>query len=1324
MQFLPRWEGVFSRKVNFQPGILCVLLGFVLHTGNDLIFAEENAGGTPWTGLPGVQETTAEIMSRQASTGKIQLEDDGGKKRPKKKADRSNLTQNPDSPAMASFPAAATPGSGAGGPNAAQTGTISFTGATLADTRAFPPDSMGAAGPSQFIVAVNGRIRTFNKSAGLADGVLDTDTGVFFNSVMTPPVSNNFTSDPRIRYDRLSGRWVIIMIDVPGQAGNLPNRVMLAVSDSGVITGSTVWTYFFFQQDQVSPTGDTGNFADYPTLGVDANALYIGVNIFGGRHGSFVNTTGFVVRKSSILGAGPIVVTAFRKLIGRSGGPYTPQGVDNYDPAATEGYFIGADSSVFGRLDLRRVSNPGGTPTISGNISITVPTTSEPLAVPHLGNTGGTTGDVDGLDDRLLSAHIRNGRLWTSHQVSVDNTGVASGSGTRNGERWYELQGIATGQTPGVAQSGTIFQSSAGNTTDQRFYWMGTVMVSGQGHAAVGFSTAGVNEFINAGIAGRLAGDPLGTMQASSLYTSSSSSYNPPSDTVTSGNRRWGDYSYTSLDPSDDMTMWTIQEYCNAQDTYAVRVLKLMAPPPATPVSCNPPSVPPGASNVNVVVTGASASGSGFFDPGAGFSHRIAATVGGAGVTVKGIAYADPTHITLNIDVSPAAAASARTIAVTNPDGQAVVSSSGILTVATVVVSNQAPVLAAIANHEIAVGMTLILTNAASDSDGDQLTFSLGAGAAANATIDPTNGVLTWAPTQGQLGTNAFSVIVTDNGSPALSATQSFTVLVMPSNSPPVLDAISNQTVMAGTILTITNIATDSDGDQLTFSLGTGAAAGADINPATGVFMWTPSQAQSGTNNFSVVVTDNGFPALTATQTFAVIVTPTNSPPVLAAITNQTIAVGMALVITNIASDSDGDQLAFSLGSGAAANAAINPTNGVFTWTPTPAQTGSNAFSVIVTDNGIPLLSATRSFTVVVMPSNSPPVLAAISNQTIAVGMALIMTNVASDSDGDQLTFTLGVGAATNAGINPTNGVLTWSPTQAQIGSNAFSVVVTDNGFPASSATQSFTVTVMPSNSPPVLVAISNQTIAIGMTLIITNVASDSDGDQLTFSLGAGAAGNAGIDPATGVFMWSPTQAQIGSNAFSVVVTDNGFPSLSASQSFTVTVMPSNSPPVLAAISNQAIIVGVTLTITNAATDPDGNQLTFSLDPGAPTGAAIDPASGIFSWTPADSFAGTTNNLTVRVTDNGLPPLSDSQNFSVTVLLRPLVITAVTVSTNGVNLSWSAVAGKVYRVQSATDLNGSWTDLTGDVTASGAVATKLDASVLADQQYYRVLQAQ
>ena len=86
------------------------------------------------------------------------------------------------------------------------------------ETGAFPPDTMAAAGPSQIVLFVNGRIRTFNKLTGAADGVMNFDPDVFFAPVMTavaPPVVLNFTSDPQVRYDRLSGRWFLSIIDVP-----------------------------------------------------------------------------------------------------------------------------------------------------------------------------------------------------------------------------------------------------------------------------------------------------------------------------------------------------------------------------------------------------------------------------------------------------------------------------------------------------------------------------------------------------------------------------------------------------------------------------------------------------------------------------------------------------------------------------------------------------------------------------------------------------------------------------------------------------------------------------------------------------------------------------------------------------------------------------------------------------------------------------------------------------------------------------------------------------------------------------------------------------
>lgn len=288
----------------------------------------------------------------------------------------------------------------------------------------------------------------------------------------------------------------------------------------------------------------------------------------------------------------------------------------------------------------------------------------------------------------------------------------------------------------------------------------------------------------------------------------------------------------------------------------------------------------------------------------------------------------------------------------------------------------------------------------------------------------------------------------------------------------------------------------------------------------------------------------------------------TNKPPVLAAIANQSIALGMTLNVTNAASDAESppEVLTFGLGMGAPTNASINPATGLFIWAPTAGQLGTNIFSVVVTDNGLPPLSTMQSIAVVVMPSNQPPVLAAISNQMLAIGMTLTITNIATDADNppEVLTFSLGLGTPANASINPTTGVFTWTPTPMQVGTNTFSVMVADNGLPPLSTTQSFAVVVMPSNNPPVLGAISNQMLTVGMTLTITNIATDPDSppEMLTFSLGAGAVTNASIDASTGVFIWTPSATQLGTNIFSVMVTDNGLPPLSATQSFAAIVSP------------------------------------------------------------------------------------------------------------------------------------------------------------------------
>lgn len=92
-----------------------------------------------------------------------------------------------------------------------------------------------------------------------------------------------------------------------------------------------------------------------------------------------------------------------------------------------------------------------------------------------------------------------------------------------------------------------------------------------------------------------------------------------------------------------------------------------------------------------------------------------------------------------------------------------------------------------------------------------------------------------------------------------------------------------------------------------------------------------------------------------------------------------------------------------------------------------------------------------------------------------------------------------------------------------------------------------------------------------------------------------------------------------------------------------------NQPPSIQVIGNQFVAVGNLLQLQAIAQDPDGHDLTFSLDAGAPAGAAVDAATGVFTWTPtAVQVGGYT--VTLRVTDNGNPPLSASETFLVVVI--------------------------------------------------------------------------
>src|SRR5207244_672645 len=155
-------------------------------------------------------------------------------------------------------------------------------------------------------------------------------------------------------------------------------------------------------------------------------------------------------------------------------------------------------------------------------------------------------------------------------------------------------------------------------------------------------------------------------------------------------------------------------------------------------------------------------------------------------------------------------------------------------------------------------------------------------------------------------------------------------------------------------------------------------------------------------------------------------------------------------------------------------------------------------------------------------------------------------------------------------------------------------------------------------NRAPTLNPIGNKTVNELSALTFTATASDPDaGQTLTFSLDAGAPAGATIGASSGAFSWTPTEAQgPASTPITVRVTDNGSPAMSASEATPRSVNEVNGAPVLAAIGNKTVNQGATLTFTATASDADvpANTLTFSLDPGAPSGATINGSTGAFSW--------------------------------------------------------------------------------------------------------------
>jgi len=556
----------------------------------------------------------------------------------------------------------------------------------------WPPDPNGAVSNEQVIFCTNNGLKILDKpsvterplltpkgySRDLVDGIF-ISLEDFFSAVL-PDTSG--ISDPHIRYDRLTRRWFVVAIEVNPTQEN--NAIFLAVSDGSKISGASSFTFYSFNSSlfPYDPNAPYAPFLDFPTLGVDNNAVVIGGNQFG--YDSITNV-GYVIDKNKLL-KGKLIVYPFELGIesfidGSAGGMYTPQGADNDDGTETNSFFAGItyfqDAIVVARIMFDRKH----TPWLTGETAIPV----QPFTFPRDNSSPGSLTPLDVNDTRLLEATIHKNKitnktsLWTAHAVGVNRNGnIINGSDSefvnkgRTGSRWYEITDLNT--SPALSQLGTLVDDAEPGGRRAQQYFSPSIVESGQGHAILGGTTDAYNQYLNVFVAGRYNNDPAGTLRSPQKATNTTAIYAPYVDF--GGNtyfyvNRWGDFSQTVVDPSDDQTIWTFQEYADVDDSYGVRAVQVKAPPPATPLPLGNLS---NRKDTTVILNGISIDNSGFFDPGEdksgpGYSRLSIKSTGN--VTVSRIHFISPTSISLRMATKNQPAGKYSLI-ITNPDGQLV----------------------------------------------------------------------------------------------------------------------------------------------------------------------------------------------------------------------------------------------------------------------------------------------------------------------------------------------------------------------------------------------------------------------------------------------------------------------------------------------------------------------------------------------------------------------------------------------------------------------------------------------------------------------------
>ncbi len=394
------------------------------------------------------------------------------------------------------------------------------------NNNSIPPDVNGAAGPNHLMVTLNTGFRIMDKQGSV---ISDIGSGSFW----FPMIGSGDTFDPKIKYDPYENRWIIVM---PSSSNINSSQLFVAVSENSDPTGN--WFMYSFDADP-----DNQYWFDYPNYGFNKNWITISGNMFGAGFGYSVL---FVLNKADLYNNEP--EAGYSRFAIYDGFTIVP--AETYDKEQEDMYMIsnaGGNSNGSGYLNLWQVSGDVGNEIVDnmGLIGIPEPWSNWAGNYGNLAPQLGSEQRINSGDGRIQNTVYRNGKLWCAHHIFLpaDNPDYSA-------IQWWEL-----------ATDGTILQRGRiEDTTGFYHFTFPTIAVNSKEDIMIGYGSFSAEQYAAGSYSFRFADDPPNTLRNRYQFKEGLAPYYK---TYGGDRNRWGDYTTTCIDPSDDLDFWTLQEYAD-----------------------------------------------------------------------------------------------------------------------------------------------------------------------------------------------------------------------------------------------------------------------------------------------------------------------------------------------------------------------------------------------------------------------------------------------------------------------------------------------------------------------------------------------------------------------------------------------------------------------------------------------------------------------------------------------------------------------------------------------------------------------------------------